>query len=60
MNIETNSIRRYITYEFDIKQPVQMVKLNPNMIISENPNLFSSLDRSINHSLIRNNSNFVK
>ena len=36
---------------------MQMVELNLNMIIAENPHLINSLDRSIKYPLIRNYSN---
>ena len=43
-----------MNYECIIKQPMQMVSLNLNMIISENPRLINALDRSIDHPSIRN------
>ena len=57
MNIKTISNKRYKDYEFYIKQPMQMVESELNMIISENPHLINSLDRSINHTLTRKYSN---
>ena len=42
--------------KFYIKQPREMIELKMNMIISENPNLINSLDKSCNRSLIRKNS----
>ena len=50
MNITTVSNKRYMNYEIYIKQLMQMVELNLNMIISKNPHVITSLDRSINHS----------
>ena len=43
-----------MNYDCIIKQPMQMVELNLNMIISENPRLRNALDRSIDHPSIRN------
>ena len=45
-----------MTYEHYIKNPMEMVELKLNMIISENPLLIISLDRDIQHPLIRKNS----
>ena len=45
------------TYEYYIKQPMQMVELNLNMIINNDPHLINALDRSINHPLLRKYSN---
>ena len=55
MNITTTGKKRYMSYEFKIKQPMQTVKLNVNMILDGNPYLINSLDRSFNHPLIRKN-----
>ena len=41
-----------ITYEYNIKQSMQMVELNLNKIIDKNPQLNSSLDSSAIHPLI--------
>ena len=57
MNFQTFSNKKYMTFECYIEQPMQMVEMNLNMIIAENPNLRNALDRSINHPLIRKNSN---
>ena len=40
-------------YSFYIEQPMQMIQLNLNMIIDNDPHLISALDRSFNHPLIR-------
>ena len=57
MNITTSSHEIYMTYECYNKQPMQMVQLNLNMIISKGPHLIKALDRSNNHPLIRKYSN---
>ena len=57
MNIETFSDRWFMNFEYYIKQPMHMVELNLNMSIATNPDLINSLDRKINHSLIRKYSN---
>ena len=55
MNITTTSIKRYMTYKGYDKQPVHMVEMNFNTIISQNPHLKNALD-SVNHPLIRKSS----
>ena len=40
-----------------MKKPIQMVEMNLNMIIARNHFLTNCLNRSINHPLIRKNSN---
>ena len=45
------------TYEYFIKQPMQMVELNLKMIIINNPHPMNALDISINHPLPRKYSN---
>ena len=57
MNIITNSNEWYMTYEYYIKQPMQLVELNLNMIIAKNPHLINSLYWSIDHPPNRKNSN---
>ena len=42
-----------MTYEYYIKQPMQMIEVNLNLIFKKNPQLVNALNRSINHSLIR-------
>ena len=49
----TISNKRYMTYECYIKQPMQMVELNLNMIIFKSPHLIKALEGSISHHLIR-------
>ena len=44
-------------YENYFKQPMQLVELKLNLIISEKPHLKISLDGSVNHLLIRIYSN---
>ena len=42
-----------MTHEYYIKQPKHMVEFKLNMIIAKNPQLINTLDRHINHPLIR-------
>ena len=58
MNITTISKKRYMTYEFRHKQPMQMVEMKLNVILDENPHLINSLNRSVNHPLVREDSLF--
>ena len=51
INITTISKKRYTTYEFYSKQPVQMVELKMNMIIDNNRHHRKALDRSVKHPL---------
>ena len=53
MNIKTLSDKRNMTYENYINQPMQAVELRLIMIIAGNPQLINSLDRLINHPLIK-------
>ena len=53
MNITTFSDKRYMNYDYYFKQRVEMVESNLNLIISKSPHVIISLDRSINHPLIR-------
>ena len=54
MNIKIISDKKDMNYEYYIKKPIKMVELKLHMLISKNPHSITSLDRSINHSLIRN------
>ena len=56
MNIETIIGKRNLTYEHYIKQPMQMVELRLNMITAKNQQLIKSLDRIVNHPLIKKHS----
>ena len=56
MIIKTTSDIRNMTYEYYIKQPKHMVEFKLKMIIAKNPHLINTLDRRINHPLIRKNS----
>ena len=49
MSITTISNERYMTYECYIKQSMQMVELNLNMIVYKNLHLINALYRSVNH-----------
>ena len=53
MNIITVNDKMYMTYGYYIKHPMPAVELKLNMIISENPHLIKSLNRSHIHPLIR-------
>ena len=54
MNIMTVSKKRYMTYEFYIKEPLQTIEIKLIMKNHQKPHLISSLDRSPNHVLYRN------
>ena len=56
MNIITNSSKRFMNYEYYVKQLMQMVELNLNKINHENPHLINALDKILNHTLIKRNS----
>ena len=45
--------------EHHINKPMQMVELNLTMFFAKKPQLINSLDRSINHTLIREYSNIL-
>ena len=53
MTTNINSDRCSMTYENYINQPMDMCERKINMIIAKNPQLINSLDRKINHPLIR-------
>ena len=53
MNITTVNDKMYMTYGYYIKHPLPAVELKLNMIISKNPHLIKSLNRSHIHPLIR-------
>ena len=53
MNIKTNTNKRYMKYGHYINQPMQAVELKLNEIITQNPHLIQSLDRTIINPLIR-------
>ena len=58
-NITTIRNKRHMTYEFYIKQPMETVELRLILILDENPQLITSLDRSANPTLnIRKYSRF--
>ena len=42
-----------MTYEFYTEQPRRMIEVKMNVIPDDNPLLIKSLDRSVNHPLIR-------
>ena len=43
--------------EFNMKQPLEMIELKLDKIISKSPHLISSLDRSVIRPLFKNYSN---
>ena len=53
MNITTVNDKMYMTYDYYIKHPMPAVELKLDMIISKNPHLIKSLNRSPIHPLIR-------
>ena len=53
MNITTVNDKMYMTYDYYIKHPMSAVERKLNMIISKNPHLIKSLNRSHIHLLIR-------
>ena len=53
MNITTANDKMYMIYDYYIQHPMQAVELKLNMIISKNPHLMKSLNRSHIHPLIR-------
>ena len=53
MNFTTFCNKNYISYELYIEQPKQMVEIEFLMIIDENPQSITALDRSVYHLLIR-------
>ena len=53
MNFTFVNDKKYMTYDYYIKHPMSAVELKLNLIISKNPNLFKSLNRSHIHPLIR-------
>ena len=53
MNITTVKDKRYMTYDCYITHPMSAIELKLNMIISKNPHLIKSLNRSHIHPLIR-------
>ena len=54
MIIKTISCMCNMSYKYYINQPMSMLERWINMIIDKNPQLIKSLDRTKNHSLIRN------
>ena len=44
INFKTNIKKKFMTFEFYINQPMQMVELNINMIIAKNLSLSNGLD----------------
>ena len=53
INIITITNKRHKTYEFSIKHNMHAVEWRSNMNIAKNAQLINSLDRSINHPLIK-------
>ena len=53
MNIKTVNDKRNMNYKFYIKQPMEMIELNLNVIILKTPHLINSLHGSINHPSIK-------
>ena len=53
MNIKTNTNKRYMKYEHYNNQPMQAVESKLNEVITRNPHLIHSLDRTIINPLIR-------
>ena len=53
MNITTIINRNYTTYEYYIKQHMQMVELNLNKIIHKNSTVDELTRENANHPLIR-------
>ena len=53
MNIITVNDKMYMTYDYYIKHPMSTVELKLNMIISKNPTLIKSINRSHFYPLIR-------
>ena len=53
MHIKTVNDKKYMTYDYYMKHPMSAVELKLNMIISKNPHLIKSLNRSHIHPLIR-------
>ena len=51
--VTTISNKRYMTYKYYIRQPMQLLELNINTIIDWNPHLRNLLSRGANHLLIR-------
>ena len=49
--------RRYMKYEYYLKQPKSTLELKVNKIIEENPHQIKALARSNNHLLVRKHSN---
>ena len=47
--------KKYMAHDFYIKQPMQIIELNLNMILDNQSHLIIALDRSVNHPLIRQN-----
>ena len=57
MNIKTIIDKRYMKYEFYIKQPKELIEFYLSMILAKNPHVLNSLDRRFNHPLSRKYSN---
>ena len=53
MNITTINDKMFMAYDYYINRPMPAVELKLNMIISKNPQLIKSLNRSHIHPLIR-------
>ena len=53
MNVTTTNDKTYITNKFYITRPMPNVELKLNMILSKNPHLIKSPNRSHIHPLIR-------
>ena len=57
MIIETINDKKNMNCKYYFNQPMELIELNKNVIVSKNPHLINSLDRSINQPLIRKYSN---
>ena len=61
MNIESDSNKRYVTYDYHIKQPIiiifQMVEGKQILVNAKNTHLIKPPDRRIFHPLLRKDSN---
>ena len=45
-----------MSYEYYIKQPMELVEIKLNQILAPNPNLINCLNRNTSHPLIRKSS----
>ena len=42
-----------MVYDYNIKRPMQTVKLKLNMMVDDSQHLINALERSVNHPLIK-------